>query len=206
MSREVKDVRNAIRDLQIERRKIDETLKEANSILEYVTRELKVVYVSHSKGVAIHTREEVHRYIGNVESKLRVMIKNVKGLKKAQNYPLKDLVKAVKKITEGSQQEDPAPLFVLRQDIKIQEYIELRTLSLNNLFIRLMAYIKIKKEHLEAGIYGLSKGEKAYREFRDDFGKAIRQIIVYIMSELEKEQEMIETEIKGLSDEIEKLE
>ncbi len=194
MSSEKKGVEKAIRDFQIERIKIDKAIKETENV---------DLFAYHSLTGYEHDYLSTKRFLSNFEEVVEEMIKKIKLVRKTQKYPTIALVRAVEKIDQSIKESDQHyPItFVLRNDIRIQENIELRTESLDRLFKRFLTYIKVEKKKVNS-----SSNAEQFKNLKIDFFKRITAIVNFIRSELTSEKEIVEAEIKKLSDEIEKLE
>ncbi|GEM_PF-3505118 len=196
MDQGVKDLVKAITELQRERKnvgKVSEDLININSGLEALN--VFLVDNNYSTPESLKKcKEETDRAFDVVYNTAKKAIKKLKELRKAQNYPIKKLMQALERIERDDSTNE------LKKDIRIQEIIEKRSLSLEKLCNRLVGLIKLKRNKARHSniIIGFISVVHELRIL-------LILTINYIIAELNSETEQIKAEISNLSDQIDKL-
>lgn len=209
----VTDLEKAIKELQKERRKVDEIKKRLISIKEkQVAIALDWSYsYPPAKGNWNLGKKMV---LDEIYSGLRGIFRDLKKLRKAQNYPIKKILEILGSIEKERKVErkryndnlkeswnmppNTSPIFPLRTDIRIQLIIERRNKALERLLNSLLILIKQKRDEIVS-----RKGGESY--IIEQVTNILIPTIHHIMAELDAETEQLNLEISSLSLQIDVL-
>ena len=200
MSRKKKDVQKAIRNLQLERGKIDRAIQATEVVSSY----LRTHYIPNSENMRTEKyKKTLQGDLYYIEKIVREMTEKIKNIRKTQKDATRYLVRAVEKMEKSTKEpdQDCSLNSVLRRDVRIQEWIELRNSSFDRLFKRFLTYIRFQRKKI-----GPSWDTSVAQKIKEDTFKAVNEITKAIHDELIAEKETIGQEINKLSSEIDTLE
>lgn len=185
MQTEISDVQRELTNFQGELKRIDQAIR--------LVRQLERWLGSRK----INSYSEANKFLDEFELRIKDLAKKIGQLRWFQESSIRKLVETVEKLDGFSGNI----YYILRQDIKIKEYVELRTKSLDGLLGRLKPYIRTVRVQLKE-----TERDSSPRYCYIWCVKNLVPVFMRIIDELTIEKRVINEEIVSLSKAIRGLE